>query len=111
PTRATCVGLLMFLASLPAPAQVREVWSRIHSSGGNSGARAMAIDPQGNVYVTGFSNDLDNNSSDFVTVKYLADGTRAWLRTYDGSGHGYDFPSAIAVSSAGEVWVTGASDG
>jgi hypothetical protein len=112
--RAACAGLLtglsIVLAVLPASAQVQEIWSRSRSSPGNSSARAMTVDTLGNVYVTGFSNNAANNNSDFVTVKYLADGTPAWVRSYHGPGNGDNVPTAIAINAAGEVWVTGASD-
>src|ERR1051325_11465435 len=53
------------LTTSSAAAPVQEVWSRLDSSAGNSSARALTVDPQGNVYVTGYSNNAANNSSDF----------------------------------------------
>lgn len=69
----------------------------------------LTVDSQRNVYVAGPS--VGVGSLDWTIIKYGPDGTQLWVRTYDGPGHGDDFPSAIAVHSAGHVYVTGSSVG
>ena len=70
----------------------------------------MALDGQGNVYVTGYSVGL-NTSSDYATIKYSPDGRRLWVKRYNGAGNDYDSPTSIAVDGKGNVYVTGESEG
>jgi hypothetical protein len=88
------------------------IWLRRYDGIGKQadGAKAIALDASGNVYVTGFSMGFDGNS-DYVTIKYLRDGTRKWVRRYDGPGKETDFSLAIAVDKTGNVYITGASTG
>jgi uncharacterized delta-60 repeat protein len=76
---------------------------------GTNGTNAIAVDGSGNVYVTGWSLGLEN--TDFVTVKYNADGVQQWAQRYNGSGNGYDAPYGIALDSQGNVYITGGSAG
>jgi hypothetical protein len=75
--------------------------------GSSNGAEAMTVDPQGNVYVTGFT--ITENQYDITTVKYNAQGAKQWAATYDGPDHLDDTPAAIAVDGQGNVYVTGGS--
>jgi uncharacterized delta-60 repeat protein len=73
-------------------------------------AMAIAVDPSGNVYVTGRSTGSDA-SYDCATVKYSPSGQEAWVARYNGPGNGYDEGRAIAVDGSGNVYVTGPSAG
>jgi len=68
-------------------------------------AVALAVDADGNVFVTGKSSD------DFATVKYDAAGTEMWVRRYNGPGAGADWATAIAVDASGNSYVSGSSYG
>jgi hypothetical protein len=65
---------------------------------------ALALDGQGNIYVTGFT-DVSDKRNDMITIKYNPDGVVQWTQTYNGKGND-DEARAIAVSS-GNVYVTG----
>ncbi|TKJ41332.1 hypothetical protein CEE36_08430 [candidate division TA06 bacterium B3_TA06] len=74
-------------------------------------ATAIAVDDAGNVYVTGYSYGLDFFGYDYVTVKYSPNGEEQWVARYDGPVSGRNIANAIAVDGAGNVYVTGWSDG
>ena len=73
-------------------------------------AMAIAVDPSGNVYVTGRSTGSGTNY-DCATVKYSPSGQEAWVARYNGPGNGYDEGRAIAVDGSGNVYVAGPSAG
>jgi uncharacterized delta-60 repeat protein len=72
-------------------------------------AHAVAVDGQGNVYVTGQS--FGAGAFDYATIKYNADGQQQWLARYNGPINGQDMATAIAVDESGNVYVTGRSPG
>jgi uncharacterized delta-60 repeat protein len=90
----------------------RRLWVRRYNGPANDcdSPKAMALDGQGNVYVTGYSVGL-NTSSDYATIKYSPDGRRLWVKRYNGAGNDYDSPTSIAVDGQGNVYVTGESEG
>jgi uncharacterized delta-60 repeat protein len=76
---------------------------------GTNGTNAIAVDGSGNVYVTGWSLGLEN--TDFVALKYDADGVQQWAQRYNGPGNSYDAPYGIALDGLANVYVTGGSEG
>jgi hypothetical protein len=88
------------------------LWERRYDSPGHGGdyVRAMALDADGNVAVTGYSQG--ERAFDFYTVKYAAsDGAVLWENRYDGTGGWDDHPQALAVDANANVIVTGFSTG
>jgi uncharacterized delta-60 repeat protein len=88
------------------------VWVRKYNGSGNldDNIKAMAIDNQGNVYVTGASMD-STYENHYATIKYNSAGVEQWVRKYDGPGAYNDIPHAIAVDSQSNVYVTGMCSG
>lgn len=79
---------------------------------GRDYAKALVVDNSGNIYVTGQSvgkaGPLDFNV-ECVTVKYNSYGDSLWTRKYQVDANIFRniSPTAIAVNSAGYVFVTG----
>ncbi len=91
----------------------RPLWARMYSSGllpSLSNATAVAVDPMGDIYVTG-SSDSTFSEIDYVTVKYSPAGVVDWIARYNGPGNLTDVPTAMGIDSSGSVCVTGASWG
>lgn len=71
---------------------------------------AIAVDDEGNVYVTGSVYD-ENTQDDYITIKYNSNGDLQWAQTYDGPGNANDESLALAIDGFGNVYVTGWSSG
>jgi len=89
-----------------------QVWVTRYNGPGNSddGAGALALDPSGNVYVTGYSYG-SATSYDYATIKYDSEGNQLWVARYNGPANGGDRAHALALDPSGNVYVTGYSYG
>lgn len=102
-------GVWLCLMPLLGWSQVRAAWVVRYYGVGNATdyAYALAVDSQGNVYVTGYS--YAGSDADYVTVKYDANGNLLWVARYNGPGNDTDEAYALALDSQGNVYVTGSS--
>src|SRR5579863_6323987 len=76
---------LVFLLPLVGSAQIQRAWVARYNNGvthGTNQALKMALDPSGNIYVTGFSQNATANTG-YVTVKYAPNGSQLWATRYD----------------------------
>jgi hypothetical protein len=69
-------------------------------------ARDVAVDKDGNVYVTGSSESVPG-TIDYLTIKYDSSGITQWFDTLDNGGN--DQAYGVAVDGKGNVYVTGLS--
>jgi hypothetical protein len=76
----------------------------------NGMVQDAALDQAGNLYLAG-SAPAVSGGRDFVTFKFSAAGQFVWSNRFNGPANREDIPSALAVSSAGEVYVAGRSEG
>ena len=88
------------------------LWTNRYTGPGNAGnyASAVALDSDGNVFVTGSSRG-SGSSYDYATIKYSGAGVPLWTNRYNGLGNAWDQANAVALDSNGNVCVTGGSDG
>jgi uncharacterized delta-60 repeat protein len=89
------------------------VWAQRYDSGlvenAVDEATAIAVDASGNVYVTGRSQG-SGTGFDYATIKYNSGGIQQWVKRYN-NGNGIDEAAAIVLDAAGNVYVTGRSQG
>jgi DNA-binding SARP family transcriptional activator len=105
----------------------RLLWHRRYNGPSNDvdRARSIAVDREGNVYVTGESDNGKGNGpthlpgTDYATIKYGPDGepSPTWpdegfgvgVRRYNGPDDSEDRPVKVCVNAQGDVYVTGYS--
>jgi len=106
------VILLGLIFSLSANAvDGTSIWTNRSGGGLNSSsaAHSLALDENGNVYVTGEM--YGSTSLDFGTIKYSSGGFPMWTNLYDGPGHGADKAYSLVLDESNNVYVTGQSYG
>jgi len=89
-------------------------WSRSFGSTGTDGGTGVAVDGSGNVILVGrFSGTVDFGGGDLTSVggadvvlaKYGPGGAHLWSQRFGGTGH--EYPFAVAVDAAGDIFITG----
>jgi hypothetical protein len=93
-------GNQLWVARYDAPTNMRD------------GAKAVALDPSGNVYVLGHSGRIpimSNFDTQIVTLKYDGSGDLLWSRHYKGLNSRSESPVALAVDGSGNAYVIGSS--
>jgi hypothetical protein len=68
----------------------------------------MALDSNGNIIVTGFSQNTNTNLG-YVTIKYSSNGNQLWARRYDSTNSTTVEPAAMVVDVSNNVIVTGSA--
>ena len=98
------------------------LWRARYNGPGNDVDRAysIAVDKDGNVYVTGDSDNGKGNGLgedggrhsglDWATIKYDKDGNQKWVARYNGPDDGEDVPRKVCVDGQGCVYVAGNSE-
>src|SRR6266851_3743736 len=104
--------LAMNYVTIKYDSEGNEVWVVLYDGPAhvNDVAYALAVDVEGNVYVTGGSYGL-GTGADYATIKYDRDGNELWVSRYDGPAHRDDVGSALVLDSESNVYVTGWSYG
>jgi hypothetical protein len=112
-THAGGVGSDAFIRKYDAAGN--ELWTRQFGSTAHDGARDAVIDAAGNLYVTGWSwaplpNQTLVGRVDVYLRKYDATwGIELWTRQFDSAA--WDVPYAIALDTAGNVYIAGETEG
>lgn len=85
-----------------------EVWTKIYNEtlSSRDEGKGIAVDKNGNVYVTGFESAAMQNRN-ICIIKYDSFGNETWVKKYNGIANGDDEGNGIAVDGSGNVYVTG----
>jgi hypothetical protein len=107
-----------FVAAYAASGRLR--WATYLGGKGNESGNVIAVDNQGDVYVTGSTISADFPVTPGSRRPHLAGAQNAFVARYDGSGHlrwatylggsGQDEGNGIAVDGQGNVYLTGDTD-
>ena len=82
---------ILLLATAIKP-QVPQEWVARYNGPGNAQdyATSIAVDNEGNVYVTGRSAGIET-LTDYATIKYNSSGVEQWVARYNGPGNVQDY--------------------
>jgi uncharacterized delta-60 repeat protein len=112
--RAAVAVLVLLIVAVGGSARAATLQQQLTWGGpGSDAANGVAVAPDGGTYLAGntFSFSADGSTAVFA-VKFAADGSLAWQRTYEGPvTFGSDTASAAAVAPDGSVYVTGTTSG
>ena len=92
----------------------KELWTARHDGGHNDVATAIAVGPDGSVYVAGYSDGDGGRPEGHAIVKYSSAGAQvAVFDVGEAAGTAFDGPgpTAIKVDPAGNLLVAGAAAG
>ncbi|HWT00802.1 MAG TPA: hypothetical protein VN256_11190 [Pyrinomonadaceae bacterium] len=81
------------------------VWQTGWGGSGFELPEAVAVAPDGSIYITGFTNSFGAGQQDAFLVKFTPAGTVIWDRTWGGAG--LDAARDVAVAADGSVYVAG----
>ncbi|MBP8755139.1 MAG: hypothetical protein KBH39_13015, partial [Chitinophagales bacterium] len=101
------------IATIKFDANGNILWTSIYNYTSNEFDQGNAIttDASGNIYIAGQS-DKDaslNNNDDFLIIKYNSAGIQQWTKRSNGFGNATDRPTAMVITSDGDIVVTGKS--
>jgi hypothetical protein len=98
--RVRLLGAILVMATSTSAAQ--HVWEQRYDAGFAESGRVVAVDAAGDVHVAG------NADSDYLLIKYDADGNQLWLTQYGSSS--FDTLKDMVVDDTGTVFLTGESN-
>lgn len=83
-------------------------WVKTYNGPGDNydGANAISVDADGNVFVTGVSNE-NGSDYDYATIKYSSSGNELWVNRFSGSGNSMNFGTSVKSVNNGNVYVAG----
>lgn len=108
------LGYTDFFISKCAPDGTR-LWSRVWGSSDYDHGTGVGVDNAGNAYVVGYTQGTIPGQTnyggpqDFVITKFTSAGMQEWLRKFGSAGR--DFSQGCAVDAAGNVYMTGFTEG
>jgi len=104
------LGMIRFRPQADPPGPV--LWQRAYDDPDyhmNDSPGAIAVDAAGSV-IAGGQTQTTPEAIDWVVVKWLANGTQAWVSTFAGQAHKDDWLDDVACDKAGNVYACGQID-
>jgi hypothetical protein len=99
------------MSCLSVSAQIQQAWVARYNNGipnGTNQAVKMALDTNGNNYVTGFSQNT-NGGLGYATIKYAPNGNQLWVARYDSTNYPVAQPTGLALDHQSNTIVTGSA--
>jgi hypothetical protein len=109
--RFDTVLLLFTFACFSVCAQIQQAWVARYNNGitnGTNQAVKMVLDPAGNIYVTGYSQNPSSNLG-YVTIRYAPNGNQIWAARFDSTNYPSATPAGLSLDASNNVIVTGSA--
>jgi len=75
------------------------IYDGIITSNGINWPNGICVDPQGNIFVTGYSERAGFESDDYCTIKYNSSGVQQWVSRYNSGSGSINDANAIAIDN------------
>jgi hypothetical protein len=101
----------LFAVNCICTAQIQQAWVARYNNGitnGTNQAVTMALDTNGNIYITGFSQNTNGNLG-YATIKYAPNGNQLWVARYDSTNYPLAQATGLALDYQSNVVVTGSA--
>jgi hypothetical protein len=85
-----------------------QLWNVTWGGIGDDRGSGAALDTAGDIYITGSTSSFGAEQNDVLLIKYNSSGILLWNMTWGGANN--DVASAVALDSAGNVYITGSTD-
>ncbi|MCG8557984.1 MAG: SBBP repeat-containing protein [Proteobacteria bacterium] len=113
--RAGATGGVAGMAGLGGTGMVSGPWARRFGGTGRDVGIDVAVDPSGNVVLTGYftgtvdfgGGPLTGPGRSILVAKFAPDGMHLWSKRFGGTGES-DYGGSVATDAAGNILVTGA---
>jgi hypothetical protein len=86
-----------------------QVWNSTWGDTGDNQAYGVAVDWNGNIYITGATNNTWNGNYDAFLVKYDPNGFQSWNETWSDTENVW--ANGVAVDESGNPYIVGYDDG
>jgi len=80
-------------------------WQKTYGGSGDDGVNAVALAPNGDIIVAGYTTSFGAGGNDFWVLRLDANGNVKWQKTYGGGGD--DGATSIAIAPNGDIIVAG----
>ena len=80
-------------------------WAKTLGGASTDEGQALALSPEGNIIVAGYTDSFGAGSNDVLVAQYYPNGTFAWAKTLGGTNN--DYGQALALGPEGNIVVAG----
>lgn len=109
---AAAIALAAGLATPPPASAERVSWQQVYDGRlRGSDAFTSVVTAPGGVYAAGYTAVSSANRSDMLLIRYAANGSRSWVRRWNGPASGSDQCWDVARDGRGGIYLVGRTAG
>jgi len=108
PSRSVSISSTPLPTPTASAIQTGNTWALAMGGAGDDQAQTLALDPDGSIVVSGYTDSFGAGNQDVMLAKWHANGSLAWTNTLGGIG--FDYGNALALDSDGGIVASGNTD-